>query len=42
MKFKSEIHNEKMKEVLESNATMEERRKQEYYHKQQEAELRKK
>lgn len=37
MKIKSEMHNEKMKEVFESSAQQEERRKQEYHKKQREA-----
>ena len=37
MKQKSQQHNEKMKEVLESNLLNEEKRKQEYYQKQREA-----
>ena len=35
------MHSEKMKEVLESNAQLEERKKQEYIQKQNEADLRK-
>lgn len=34
MKIKAEMHNEKLKEVIESSAQQEEKRKQEYYKRQ--------
>ena len=36
--MKSQLHDEKMKEVLETNTMMEQKRKEEYFRKQEEAE----
>lgn len=41
VKIKAQLHNEKMKEVLESSALQEQKKKEEYYKKQKEAEERK-
>ena len=42
MKLKSEMHELKLKEVLEQNQRMEEEKKQQFYARQHEAETRKK